>query len=128
LTGGGQIAMLRRVEIESVTVGLPVGDLEEASGWYGRAFDLAEPDLRPVEGVVEFQLGPIWLQLGVASTERTGAEVVVRVGVADAAAEHARLRRLGIAAGPVERVPGAVDYFDFRDPYGNVLSFYSLNA
>ncbi|GAB2860777.1 VOC family protein [Nocardioides pacificus] len=113
------------MDIESVTVGLPVGDLDEAVQWYGRVLGVAAPDLEPAEGVVEFQLGPIWLQLGVEPVERTGAQVVVRLGVADAAAEHARLLELGVDADPVEDVPGAVSYFDFRDPYGNVLSCYS---
>jgi hypothetical protein len=27
--------------------------------------------------------------------------------------------------GPLEHVPGAVDYFDFRDPDGNIFSVYS---
>jgi lactoylglutathione lyase len=116
------------MEIESVTLGLPVADLDAAARWYGRVLDLAGPDLEPADGVVEFQVGPIWLQLGAEPTERTGAEVVLRFGVADAAAEHARLVGLGVQTGPLEHVPGAVDYFDFRDPDGNVLSVYSLNS
>lgn len=113
------------MDIESVTIGLPVGDLHEAVEWYGRVFGLDEPDLEPTEGVVEFRLGPIWLQLGAEPVDRSGAEVVVRFGVADATVEHERLERLGVDVGPVEHVPGAVSYFDLRDPYGNVLSCYS---
>jgi predicted enzyme related to lactoylglutathione lyase len=48
------------------------------------------------------------------------------VGVADAGAERTRLAQLGVAVGPLERVPGAVDYFDFTDPDGNRLSLYSF--
>jgi lactoylglutathione lyase len=114
------------MDIVSVTVGLPVADLSDAARWYGRVFDLAQPDLEPTEGVIEFHLGPIWLQLGVEPTERTGAQVVVRFGVPDAGAAHARLVALGVDVGPIEHVPDAVNYFDFRDPFGNVLSCYSI--
>ena len=37
-----------------------------------------------------------------------------------------RLTRLCVAAGPLEHVPGAIDYFDFADPDGNQLSLYPL--
>ena len=51
---------------------------------------------------------------------------MTRFGVADAGAERTRLARLGVAVGPLEHVPGAVDYFDFTDPDGNRLSLYSF--
>lgn len=114
------------MDVRSVTVGLPVSDLPRAVAWYRRVFGLPEPDLAPAADVVEFELGPIWLQLGRAPTARSGAEVVTRFGVADAAAERERLIALGVDAGPLEHVPGAVDYFDFRDPDGNNLSLYSV--
>lgn len=116
------------VDVSSVTVGLPVSDLDRAIGWYQRTFALDGPDLEPADGVVEFQLGPLWLQLGQESTARSGAEVVVRLGVPDATSQHARLVALGIAPGPLQHVEGAVDYFAFSDPDGNRLSIYSLAA
>ncbi|GAA4705355.1 VOC family protein [Pseudonocardia yuanmonensis] len=113
------------MNVSSVTVGLPVSDLDRAVSWYRRVLQLAEPDLEPAEGVVEFKVGPAWLQLGADSTARSGAEVVTRFGVDDARRERERLVELGVAVGPLEHVPGAVDYFDFTDPDGNVLSMYS---
>lgn len=74
---------------------------------------------------MEFRLGAPWLQLGEEPTTRSGAEVVTRFGVGDAAVERERLISCGIEVGPLENVPGAVDYFDFLDPGGNNLSFYS---
>jgi predicted enzyme related to lactoylglutathione lyase len=62
-------------------------------------------------------------QRGAARASATGA--VTRFGVADAGAERTRLARLGVTVGPLEQVPGAVDYFDFTDPDGNRLSLYS---
>ncbi len=113
------------VDVSSVTVGLPVSDLRRAVQWYRQVFALTEPDLEPAEGVVELRLGPIWLQLGEEPTTRSGAEIVTRFGVADAASERDRLADLGVRVGPLEHVEGAVDYFDFVDPYGNMLSVYS---
>ncbi|WP_372698028.1 VOC family protein [Arthrobacter sp. JSM 101049] len=108
-----------------MTVGLPVNDLKRSIEWYQRVFALADPGLAPAGGVVEFRLGALWLQLGEEPTTRSGAEVVTRFGVGDAAVERERLISCGVEAGPLEHVPDGVDYFDFRDPDGNKLSFYS---
>lgn len=114
-----------RMDVQSVTVGLPVSDLDRAVQWYRRVFALSTPDLAPAEGVVEFQLGSIWLQLAEGSTRRSGAEVVTRFGVSDAGAERERLIGEGVEVGPLEHVPDAVDYFDFLDLDGNAFSFYA---
>jgi predicted enzyme related to lactoylglutathione lyase len=113
------------MDVSGVAVGLPVSDLARSVQWYQRVLELAEPDLEPADGVVEFQVGPVWLQLGKDSTARSGAEVVTRFGVADAGRERERLEAMGVAVGPLEHVQGAVDYFDFADPDGNALSMYS---
>ena len=52
--------------MSSVTVGLPVSDLGRAVRWYQEVFGLAEPDLVPADGVIEFHLGPVWLRLAAA--------------------------------------------------------------
>ena len=115
-----------------MTVGLPVSDLGHALRWYRDVFSLGEPDLAPADGVLEFQVGPVWLQLSVAPdapvapAAAAAAGTVTRFGVADAGAERSRLAGLGVAVGPLEHVPGAVDYFDFTDPDGNRLSLYSF--
>ncbi|WP_162942724.1 VOC family protein [Cryobacterium soli] len=112
--------------VTSATIGLPVSDLQEAEKWYRRVFELTSPSVEPAPGVVEFVLGPIELQLSEESTERSGAQLVLRLGVDDAPAEYRRLTELGLSLGPLEHVEGAVDYFDFTDPDGNPLSLYSL--
>ncbi len=113
------------MDVASVTVGLPVSDLDGAVTWYRQVLELQEPDLQPADGVVEFKVGAVWLQLGEEPTERSGAQVVTRFGVDDAERERQRLERLGIPVGPLESVPDVVEYFDFEDPDGNVLSMYS---
>ncbi len=112
------------MEVVSVTVGVPVTDLAAAVAWYRRVLELPEPDLEPADGVVEFRVGRVWLQLGQEASPRGGG-VVVRLGVPDVDAQWARLRALGVDVGPVEHVPGAVDYVDFTDPDGNRLSLYT---
>jgi predicted enzyme related to lactoylglutathione lyase len=113
------------MDITSVTVGLPVTDLEASCLWYGAVFERTEPDLEPEDGVAEYEVGGIWIQLSV-DDQAEDNPVSVRFGVDDVAAQHARIGALGIDIGPVECVDGAVDWFDVRDPDGNVLSLFSL--
>ncbi|WP_051596999.1 VOC family protein [Curtobacterium sp. UNCCL17] len=113
------------MDITSVTVGLPVSDIEASCLWYGAVFERTEPDLEPEDGVAEYEVGGIWIQLYV-DEQAEDNPVSVRFGVDDVAAQHARIGALGIDIGPVECVDGAVDWFDVRDPDGNVLSLFSL--
>jgi predicted enzyme related to lactoylglutathione lyase len=113
------------MDITSVTVGLPVTDLEASCLWYGAVFERLEPDLEPTEGVAEYEVGGIWIQL-LEDPDADENPATVRFGVDDVAAQHTRIAALGIDVGPVECVDGAVDWFDVRDPDGNVLSLYSL--
>jgi lactoylglutathione lyase len=113
------------MDVVSVTIGLPVSDVAAAVAWYWQALELTEPELEPADWVVEFRVGGVWLQLGRRETDRTAARTVTRLGVVDVKAEWERLRRAGVDVGPLEHVPGAVDYFDFDDPDGNRLSMYT---
>ena len=108
-----------------MTVGLPVRDLALAWDWYARVFELSAPDLQPAEGVIEFRLGGVWLQLWESTAAGAGGGTVPRFGVPDVRRERDRLLGLGVAVGPVEHVPDAVDYVDVVDPDGNELSLYS---
>jgi predicted enzyme related to lactoylglutathione lyase len=110
----------------SVTVALPVRDLASAVAWYRRAFAIEREPVSPAPGLAEFVVGPIELQLSEEPTDRSGAEITVRFGVENAAAEHSRLSTLGVEVGELIHVPGVVDVFDFADPDGNLLSIYSL--
>jgi catechol 2,3-dioxygenase-like lactoylglutathione lyase family enzyme len=111
--------------VQSVTVSLPVADLERSVAWYRRALQLENPDLEPAEGVVEFRVGAVWLQLAQGAGVTAGNGVTVRFGVPDVAAERARLRGQGIEVGELEQVENVLEYFDFLDPDGNRLSFYA---
>jgi predicted enzyme related to lactoylglutathione lyase len=115
------------MQISSVTIGLTVSNLTAASAWYERVFELATPDLEPIDGVVEYDLGTSWLQLGEGQPADTSS-TTIRFDVADVAAEFARLTELDleIQLDELVHVPDVIDFFVFRDPDGNLLSFYSL--
>ncbi len=109
----------------SVVLGLSVTDLGRSIDWYRTVFELGPPDLEPVDGLVEFRHGPIWLQLVQSDQRPAGAKAVANFEVADVAAERDRLARLGVDVGPLEHVPGAIDYVEFADPDGNPLILHS---
>lgn len=113
------------MDVTTVTVGLPVSDLDRAIEWYRTAFELPPAELEPAYGIVEFRLGPVWLQLRAGETTRAGAEVVTRLGVADVAAQRERLLVLGIDVGALHHVEDMIDYIEFADPDGNALSLYT---
>ena len=50
------------MKITSITVGLSVQDLERSARWYQELFDIKEA-ISPVDGVLEMEIGPVWLQL-----------------------------------------------------------------
>jgi catechol 2,3-dioxygenase-like lactoylglutathione lyase family enzyme len=54
------------MDVSSAAVGLPVSDLAAAVTWYRQVLELAEPDLQPADGVVEFKVGSLCLQTGAA--------------------------------------------------------------
>ncbi len=107
--------------IISVTIALPVRDLEKAKAWYRQLFEYP-PMIEPVPGVVELELGPAWLQL--YQHQGIAGDSAVRVGVRDLHKLHKRLSEAGFVIEPISEVPGILEYFDFRDPDGNGLSFY----
>lgn len=59
------IRIERHTDMKAIsgTVGMPVTDLAAARRWYERAFELSAPDLEPIEGLAEYNMGGWWLQL-----------------------------------------------------------------
>lgn len=47
---------------KSITIGLPVSDLEKSASWYEKLL-MSDEKLVPVEGVIEYQIGSVWIQL-----------------------------------------------------------------
>ena len=114
-------------KVKTFTVGLPVTDLNSAVEWYRQLLGEVE-ELNPAPGVWEFQIIPSgWLQLFESEINEPNKSVL-RFESHDIKASRMLASRLSINVDQIETVPGAVRYFDFRDPFGNRLSFYELLA
>jgi len=113
--------------IKSFTVGLPVTELKRAVEWYRQLLGKVA-EINPAPGVWEFQIVPSgWLQL-FENESNEPSQSVVRFESHDLEASWALASSLSINVGQIETVPEAVRYFEFRDPFGNRLSFYELLA
>ena len=111
------------MEARAVTVGIPVRELGPAVEWYRAAFGLGEPDLVPMEGLAEYDLGAFWLQLA-AAPERAGREgLTVNISVADAGGLREELAGKGLEVSEVERYEGVVEFFALTDLDGNTIGF-----
>jgi lactoylglutathione lyase len=114
-------------KVKTFTVGLPVTDLNGAVEWYRRLLGEVE-EVNPAPGVWEFQIVPLgWLQLFESRINERN-QSVVRFESHDIDASRMLASSLSINVEQIETVPGAVRYFEFRDPFGNRLSFYELLA
>jgi predicted enzyme related to lactoylglutathione lyase len=112
-------------EIKSVTIGLPVSDLDSATEWYRKLLGNVE-EINPAPGVWEFSLTPnSWLQLFEVKTSEPNP-TVIRFESNSIRASHELALKLGNEVGEIESVPNVVRFFEFSDPYGNLLSFYEL--
>lgn len=108
---------------QAVTIGVPVRDVESAVAWYTSAFELGEPAQIPLDGLVEFDLGPFWLQLALAP-QLAGCEgLSVNISVEDAAEEHMRFKKLGLRVSELRRIQDVVEFFELTDMDGNKIGF-----
>jgi len=114
---------LLSMNLRAVTVGIPVRDLVAATQWYRSALSLGEPDLEPMEGLVEFDLGPFWLQLALAPELAGHDGISVNISVDSASTERDRLAALGLDVTDVQRVEGVVEFFELTDLDGNKIGF-----
>jgi hypothetical protein len=116
-----------------VTIQRFVTDIVEATAWYRAVFDGA-PTKQPLPTVTAFEITKgCWLELVESEHVRPGDLGVgpgllrpLAIGVNDLRVEKSRLESLGVAGELVQPDP-RVTVFDFRDPYGNALSFYELH-
>ena len=112
-------------KIKTFTVGLPVIDLNSAVEWYRRLLGAVE-EINPAPGVWEFRIiSSGWLQLFESKINNPNP-AVVRFESDDIEASRMQALSLGADVGEIETVPEAVRYFEFRDPFGNQLSFCEL--
>ncbi|MDA0243760.1 MAG: VOC family protein [Chloroflexi bacterium] len=111
--------------IASITIGIAVNDVEEASRWYQTLLGDVET-MEPAPGVIELQLMEnVWLQLDGTSDFKI-SESIIRLETKDIDFIHKKVKKLMPDVGDVELVEGVIRYFDFKDLAGNKLSYYQL--
>jgi len=114
-------------KIESITVGIAVKNVTEATKWYKSLLGDVEI-MEPAPGTIELKLTEnAWLQLddtGYLSVG--GGSSIVRLETKDIDAAHELVKKLTSDVQDIVSVEGVVKYFDFKDPAGNRLSFVQL--
>ena len=113
------------MKIDSVTVAIPVTNLSQAVDWYRKLFGNQE-ELTPADGIWELCITPTFtLQLFESATKEISSKSI-GLEIDDIEATHQQLIAHGIEAGEINTVPDVVRYFEFSDPFGNLLSFHQL--
>lgn len=113
------------MKINSVTVGLPVTDLNRAIEWYRKLLGELE-EVSPMEGIIEIRvLSSFWLQLFEVEADESSLKSV-NLETENIELSHELVLSLGADTGKIETVPETIHYFEFSDPFGNLLSFYQL--
>lgn len=113
-------------KIESVTIGIAVKNVKEATEWYQTLFGDVET-MEPDPGTIELKLTDnVWLQLDDTGYLKVGGGSIVRFETKDIDAVHRLVKELTSDVNDIETVEGVVKYFDFKDPAGNRLSYVQL--
>jgi catechol 2,3-dioxygenase-like lactoylglutathione lyase family enzyme len=108
------------------TVGIPVADQDRALAFYCDTLGFqTRMDVAFGEGERWVEVAPEGAATSIALVRpsdgsSTGIDTRVRLTTQDAAADHARLRDLGVDV-DAELIPYPVPMFTFRDPDGNRL-------
>lgn len=114
--------------ISSITIGIAVQDVQAAAKWYKSLFGEHVEEMEPAPGTIELKLTDnVWLQLDDTGYLKPGGESsIIRFETQDIAATHALVKKLEADVQAIESVEGVVNYFDFKDPWGNRLSSYQM--
>lgn len=115
------------MKINSVTVGMPVPDLKKSIEWYRSLLGDLE-SFSPTEGIWEICVTPSFtLQLFELEAEEFSMKNIGFESI-DIEESHRLVSTFGVAVAEIETVPDTVRYFEFSDPFGNLLSFYQVLA
>ena len=114
-------------KIESVTIGIAVKNVTEATQWYKSLLGDVEI-IEPEPGTIELRLTDnTWLQLDDSGyLEVGGGSSIIRMETDDIDKAHELARKLTVDVEDIVTVEGVVKYFDFKDIAGNRLSFVQL--
>jgi catechol 2,3-dioxygenase-like lactoylglutathione lyase family enzyme len=115
------------MKINSVTAGIPVANLEKSIEWYRKLLGDLE-SFSPSEGIWEICVTPSFtLQLFELEVEESSMKNIGFEST-DIEESHRLVTTLDVTVGEIETVPDMVSYFEFSDPFGNLLSFYQVLA
>lgn len=104
---------------KSITIGLPVSDLEKSASWYEKLL-MSDEKLVPVEGVIEYQIGSVWIQL--FEEKINASKNVLCLEAENLEVEFERLKTLGIITNEViEELSGIL-----RSLIQMVISYHSI--
>lgn len=117
------------LDVDNVLAVVHLADLEEVAPWYERLFG-RPPDRRPMETVVEWQLGVTGGLQVVRDAERAGkSSLTIGVGDIDDAVRDITARGLQGTAETVGEQNGApLRIVILRDPAGNMVVLASAAA
>lgn len=115
-------------KINSISVGIGVKNVTEASDWYKSLLGEGVEMMEPSPGVIEIQLMEnVWLQLDDTGYLKLGGESsIIRLETSDIEQAHLNAKKLATSVEDIATVEGVVKYFDFQDPWGNRLSYYEV--
>lgn len=118
--------MLDRESPYGMTLQIQVGDVEEARQFYSALFGTG-PLFEPHDDFLEWpvvQGTEAWIQAVGVKEEVRPLTNRVRFGVRDLTAMHTLLTESGFDVSRMTELPGVVAFFDFFDPWGNMLGYY----
>ena len=110
---------MSKIEIKNLVSVFQVSDIEKSLDWYKKW--LGEPDVIPMEGTAEYQIGSnAWLQLS-CDEEKEQEKSTIVLGVEDINKTKRTLEECGIETGEI------IDYevvfiFDIFDIDGNKIT------
>ena len=115
-------------KIKGITIGIAVKDVKEATKWYKSLLGENIEIMEPAPGTVELKLANnVWLQLDDTGYLKLGGESsIIRFEANDIEAAHMQAKKLASDVGDIVTVEGVIKYFDFKDPWGNRLSYVQL--
>lgn len=112
-------------------VGIPVRDQDRALAFYVGTLGFEKRLDGPFGGGRWLTVAPAGARTSIAlvAAEDVGVDTGIRLGTADAAADHEHLRAAGVDTDPeVLRFPGVPPMFTFRDADGNTLVVVEIMA
>lgn len=116
---------MKNFKINSVTIGIPVTNLEEGINWFRKLLPNQE-EMIPTEGIWEISItSSVWLQLFESNTKEISSKSI-NLETNNIEASHELIKKLNVKIGEIEEVPQTIKYFEFSDPFGNNFAFVEI--